>query len=70
MKPTKYLCLAMTCPYCGFEYKYMVEPSYPPLQIVLCNDAKGGGCDRYFAVKIKVQYNKEYYTLVEGGERQ
>ncbi len=48
-----------TCPYCNLKWK--CQPTSNS-ELVLC-PVEEGGCDRYFAIRIKITMTNEVYKL-------
>ena len=60
--------MLLTCPYCGQELIYAVNLDTAHPQVIIC-DSEEGGCDQAFAVKIKTEYTRLYFTLELAGVR-
>ena len=59
----------IACPYCGTPQTQSLVVGSPTPQIVLCDCENVPGCDRYFVVAVRVQYNIEYSAIVNNVKR-
>ena len=61
--------VTLICPYCGTRQSHYLERKIGP-QIVLCDIDDVPGCDRYFAVTLRVVHKIEYYAMNEADEHE
>lgn len=57
----------LICPYCGVRQMHYLERDRGP-QVVLCDCENYPGCDRYFAVRLRMIPKLEYYSMNETDE--
>ena len=59
--------VAIICPYCGTRQLQHLKRTVRP-QVVLCDCENYPGCDRYFAVSLRIEHKLQYYAMSEKGE--
>ena len=52
----------LICPYCGTRQTHHLKRMTSP-QIVLCDCENAPGCDRYFAVNLRIVHKVEYLAI-------
>ena len=57
----------LICPYCGTRQTQYLKRFTSP-QVILCDCENAPGCDRYFAVTLRMKPVVEYYAMNETAE--
>jgi len=57
----------LICPYCGTRQSHHLARTTSP-QVILCDCENAPGCDRYFAVKLRMKPVVEYFAMNETPE--